>query len=567
MSETISIATNDLRGGIASADKSRAPSAVVNNQGAQSVDGHVVVLDLDGTITYQNTLIQFVLGFFLRRPHLRLKLFRLPVDSLLYLLGRLSARVFKERLCQAFLEGSPVNFVVSWARTYAKRVVANGCRPLMLARIQEYRNQGTRLILLSASPSLYVREIAKELGMSEVISTEMEIGKDRFSGRIIGENCKGREKLRRLQEYLNASSAEAFVVAFGDRISDLPVLEWAHEGWLVRGDSCIPVHRGVEAERRSPLSWVARIQAHVSICRIDHWVKNVFVLPGAIVAYSVARPTLDTLKIWHILLGLLSVCLVSSSNYVINEILDAPYDRLHPTKHTRPTVQGKVFVPVAYAQWILLMLVGLALAWIVNRAFFASMALLWVMGYFYNFPPIRTKDVAYLDVLSESVNNPIRMVAGWYMITTALVPPISMLISYWMVGCYFMAIKRLSEYREVGSQVASSYRSSFRFYNEISLLVSIVFYASTAMLFFGAFVIRYRMELVLAFPLVALVMALYLQISFKPGSAVQNPELLYKEPVLMAAVVLCAVVLITLSCYNLPLMYKVFAPTLPTPTQ
>ena len=53
-----------------------------------------------------------------------------------------------------------------------------------------------------------------------------------------------------------------------------------------------------------------------------------------------------------------------------------------------------------------------------------------------------------------------------------------------------------------------------------------MFYASAAMLFLGAFVMRYRLELILAFPLVALVMAIYLGLAFKPDSAVQPGEAL-----------------------------------------
>ena len=54
---------------------------------------------------------------------------------------------------------------------------------------------------------------------------------------------------------------------------------------------------------------------------------------------------------------------------------------------------------------------------------------------------------------------------------------------------------------------AAAYRKSFAYYTPERLLVSIMFYASAAMLFLGAFVMRYRLELILAFPLVALVMA------------------------------------------------------------
>ncbi len=141
-------------------------------------------------------------------------------------------------------------------------------------------------------------------------------------------------------------------------------------------------------------------------------------------------------------------------------------------------------------------------------------------------------------MLSESINNPLRMLAGWYMAGTLAFPPTSLLLSYWMVGCYFMAIKRYAEYRDIDDPArAAAYRKSFSYYTLQRLLVSIVFYASAAMLFLGAFVMRYRLELILAFPLIALVMAIYLGLAFKPESAVVNPEKLYREPVLMGAVV------------------------------
>src|SRR5207302_8048699 len=137
-----------------------------------------------------------------------------------------------------------------------------------------------------------------------------------------------------------------------------------------------------------------------------------------------------------------------------------------------------------------------------------DMGILWVMGCVYNIPPLRRKDVPYVDVLSESINNPLRFLAGWYITSTKALPPASLLISYWMIGCYFMAIKRFAEYREIDDAARSkSYRKSFVFYDERRLLVSIVFYGSQAMLFFGAFIMRYRLALILSFPLVSLVMA------------------------------------------------------------
>jgi hypothetical protein len=133
-----------------------------------------------------------------------------------------------------------------------------------------------------------------------------------------------------------------------------------------------------------------------------------------------------------------------------------------------------------------------------------------------------------------------------------------------MIGCYFMALKRFSELREIGDRsVAGAYRASFKRYTPESLLVSVIFYASTAMLFFGAFIIRYRIELLLGFPLVAVVMATYFRLAFKHNSAVQNPEKLYREPALMAWFAATVVVMVLLLFVRLPRLEGMFMPTLP----
>jgi decaprenyl-phosphate phosphoribosyltransferase len=299
-------------------------------------------------------------------------------------------------------------------------------------------------------------------------------------------------------------------------------------------------------------------KAYVSIARFDHWVKNVFVLPG-IVFGAIEVSDWSSLFL-RVVAGGVSVGLIASSNYIINEIMDAASDRFHPVKRLRPIPSGLVSVPVAYLEWIAFMIVGMALALTISRAFAATMAFLWLMGICYNIRPLRTKDVPYLDVLSESINNPIRMLAGWYITLTPKMPPGSLLASYWMVGAYFMAVKRFAEYREIGDPaISAAYRRSFAYYNEQRLLVSLMFYASAAMLFFGAFVARYRLELILGFPLVALVMAIYLKLAFEPNSAVQNPEYLYRQRGLMVAVALCAAVLACLLFVDMPVLYRLLS--------
>lgn len=306
-------------------------------------------------------------------------------------------------------------------------------------------------------------------------------------------------------------------------------------------------------------------RGHLAIARIDHWFKNVFVIPGIVVAFG-TDPFVDSHSLWRrVLVGFTSICLVASSNYTINEVLDADDDRHHPTKHARPVPSGLVNIRLAYLQWILLMLVGVGLGSSISTQFAVTVAMLWLMGCVYNIPPARTKDIPYVDVVSEAVNNPLRMLAGWYIVTRTVVAPASLLLSYWMVGCYFMALKRFAEFRHIGdASRAAAYRKSFAFYTTDRLLVSVMFYASASMLFFGAFVMRYRLELILAFPAIAFVMAVYLSLSFNDDSAVQKPEKLYREPTLMLSVVGCALLIAGLLFVDLPLARRLFVPTVPT---
>jgi 4-hydroxybenzoate polyprenyltransferase len=311
------------------------------------------------------------------------------------------------------------------------------------------------------------------------------------------------------------------------------------------------------------------IRAYLQLARFDHWVKNVFVLPGVIVALGMTRHEINPWSwalLGRLIAGLLATGLIASSNYILNELMDAPFDRHHPIKGQRPVPSGRISLPIAYIQWLLFMLAGMGLALWINRPFAASLGALWIMGLIYNVPPVRSKDVPYVDVLSEAINNPLRMLAGWYIVNPPhQMAPGSLLMSYWMVGCYFMAVKRLAELRQIGDPVrGAAYRRSFTYYTEPRLLVAIVFYASAAMLFFGAFIMRYRLELIVSFPLVALVMAVYLALAFKPDSAAQSPEKLYKEPLLMGCVVGCAVLMTVMLAVDVPLLHRMFEPTAPT---
>src|SRR5690242_8140786 len=86
----------------------------------------------------------------------------------------------------------------------------------------------------------------------------------------------------------------------------------------------------------------ATLRGHIAIMRVDHWVKQVFVLPGIVAAITNGTGDIPGGLAGRLFLGMSAVCLVSSSNYVINEVLDAPFDLSHPVKRNRPVPSGKV---------------------------------------------------------------------------------------------------------------------------------------------------------------------------------------------------------------------------------
>ena len=119
-------------------------------------------------------------------------------------------------------------------------------------------------------------------------------------------------------------------------------------------------------ERRSPF---AVLWPYVQITRVDHWFKNAFMLLGVVLAFF-WRPELVGLSTTLTLISaFFATCVVASSNYVINEVLDAPTDKLHPTKRERPVARGDVQVWIALLLWGGLGLLGIRWAFAINGPF------------------------------------------------------------------------------------------------------------------------------------------------------------------------------------------------------
>jgi len=298
---------------------------------------------------------------------------------------------------------------------------------------------------------------------------------------------------------------------------------------------------------------------YIQIARVDHWFKNSFMLLGVLLAFFYEPSLCTWASLPKVVLALLATCFIASSNYVINELLDAPSDRFHPVKKHRPVPSGKVRPAFALLEWVTLGALGLSASWLISPYFAASGLALWAMGVVYNVPPIRTKELPYIDVLSESVNNALRLFLGWFALIDDRLPPLSLTLAYWMLGAFFMATKRFAEYRRIGDpESAAKYRSSFGYYTEDRLLISMFFYVTACALFAGIFIVRYHMELILFIPMAAGFFAYYLKLGLQDNSPVQNPERLHREWGFLVYMIASVTLFILLMFTHIPVLYDLF---------
>ncbi len=151
-----------------------------------------------------------------------------------------------------------------------------------------------------------------------------------------------------------------------------------------------------------------------------HWVKNVLVFAGLIFSQNLFDPLLFTKSF----LGFILFCTVSSSVYILNDILDLKQDKLHPIKSKRPLASGELSVTSTLVFSLVLGTISIVLSFWLQRNFGLVVLSYFLLNLFYS---LYLKHVVILDVMSVAAGFVLRAVAG------ALV--IGVTISSWLVVC------------------------------------------------------------------------------------------------------------------------------------
>jgi HAD superfamily hydrolase (TIGR01490 family) len=186
----------------------------------------VAAFDFDKTLTDRDTLIPFLIhsqGAVSTYGHAALLL----PQVLLYTVGKISRQELKESFLAGCLKGKPLTALSHHGELFALKI-NRIIKPEALSRLLWHRQQGHRLVLVTAAIDLYIAPWAELVALfDDVISSKVEIdSKGHLTGKLEGLNCRGAEKVRCLKQLLGPRSAYE-LYAYGDSEGDRELLAYA----------------------------------------------------------------------------------------------------------------------------------------------------------------------------------------------------------------------------------------------------------------------------------------------------------------------------------------------------
>ncbi len=194
----------------------------------------VAAFDVDGTLTTRDCVTPFL--YRTVRVRAAIALLRRPVVVARAIVRR-DRDSLKATVCKAFA-GMDAKAVEARGVTFAEEIEKRWLRPDTFARLRQHRELGHAVVLVSASLDPYLVPFGSSIGAAGVVCTELERDPHGvLTGKLAGPNCRGPEKVRRLEKWLAVSGlADAVVWAYGDSAGD--------DALLARADHPIRVGRG-----------------------------------------------------------------------------------------------------------------------------------------------------------------------------------------------------------------------------------------------------------------------------------------------------------------------------------
>lgn len=273
------------------------------------------------------------------------------------------------------------------------------------------------------------------------------------------------------------------------------------------------------------------LKLYIDVFRPSRWYRNLFMLLGSLL-YFILDKSFSYTKLIDVSIAFTICCLIASANYGVNEFFDKESDKAHPKKKYRALPSESINAKSVLFLSALIYSISISITLLFFNYIFALSAVLFIIsGILYNIPPFRFKDYPYVDFIFEAINNPIRLLLGWYAVSTIdVVVPSSFIISYWAFGIFLMSAKRFGEIRFIGQKAEQIlYRKSLAHYTEENLLICVISGLSGFMFMFGIVVLKYNIDLVLLLPFVIFHVGWFFKLLFEEDTIIKDPERVFEK--------------------------------------
>ncbi len=186
---------------------------------------NLALFDFDGTITERDSFLDFLLK---TQGGLKVVLgtLRLAPTLLRHVAGFINEKEAKSAVLHHFFGNAEKPDFMALCSHYSKHKLSLLVRENALLAIHEHQKQGDRVIVVSASLDSYLRPWCESMGVELLATLPAFDTHNRFAG-IEGANCKGKEKVRRIQQILSLEDYET-IYAYGDSSGDTAMLALAH---------------------------------------------------------------------------------------------------------------------------------------------------------------------------------------------------------------------------------------------------------------------------------------------------------------------------------------------------
>lgn len=209
----------------------------------QSENPTFAFFDFDGTLTQSDTLMPF-LHHCVGSTSYYWKLLKLSPIFLGYFSQILPNYRTKEYVLTEFLANMTEAEAEHQALTFVQHKLSHHLLTVGMDKLREHQQQGHYCILVSASPELYLRHWAIQHQFDGIIGTQLEVTSQYLTGKLLGKNCFGKEKVKRIEaEYGTDCWHNSF--AYSDSKNDLPMLCQATHGFLLKQNSFQPIANSI----------------------------------------------------------------------------------------------------------------------------------------------------------------------------------------------------------------------------------------------------------------------------------------------------------------------------------